>query len=253
MVLRTRTTVLPRKRREPPDRRAPASTRERDSAGSGVCHRRRRQRRALRQPIVLGQLRHRLLPDEPVQFALLDCPGGAHCSIFLEPTEVPRRRWAAIPETVADESATSHASLARDSQNRPHVTLGTDSGVTYAFHDGDTWQFQVLDELGQISAVVIDDQDLPHIAYTRPGMPSVLPGLLYAHHDGQSWDIELVRTGQSLAMGSALDADGMPHISFNDFAFGRNLQYAVLVPEPGSLALLASSSVMLLIRSRRGR
>jgi len=80
------------------------------------------------------------------------------------------------------------------------------------------------EEAGQYSSIVVDSNDMVHIAYYADTQDE----LRYAYGIGESWHIETV-DASSDDVGSycdiALDSNDMPHISYHE-SKNRDLQYA---------------------------
>jgi hypothetical protein len=118
--------------------------------------------------------------------------------------------------------------LALDSADRPHLCYyDYEAGeLRYAYHDGSIWRFDTVDDdvfyNGQNCSIALDSQDRPHISYRDLG-------LLYATRTGTAWRITTVDDDFFAGDGSslALDNDGLPSISYTDWAYpDEELRYA---------------------------
>ncbi len=126
-----------------------------------------------------------------------------------------------------------HTSLAMNSGNRPHITYYDASAQTvrYAYYDGSVWHKATVDNAnGQSTALVLDGNDHPHIAYSRRSLSTSYRQCGYAYHDGLIWHYETVDDGGGTAsvgdyVSLALDSTEMPQVSYYDFT-NRNLKYA---------------------------
>ncbi len=131
-----------------------------------------------------------------------------------------------IDGSQAGRDVGSHASLALDGNDRPHIsyyefygwTGSRESGVlTYITRDGAQWTDPVIvdsaDSSGHWTDIAVDSQNRPHISYHDYGNQL----LKYAFFDGIGWGLasDLGAPGLDGDYSSiALDADDQPHISF---------------------------------------
>lgn len=116
-------------------------------------------------------------------------------------------------------------SLARDAGGNPHLAYGKNH-LHYAWHDGITWHFKVVDTtdgVGGYAALALDNNDLPHISYYDYNNGD----LRYAHFDGSTWLITTVDSNGDVGQYTsiAVDVNGHPHISFYDVT-NTGLKYA---------------------------
>lgn len=124
-------------------------------------------------------------------------------------------------------------SIAVDSKGNPHIAYSNvkyeNSGLRYASWDGTAWKVDVIEgtrpgmpqpEPTFSTAMILDKQDNPHIAYT-----DVEKGLLkYATRRNGQWQVQVldrIRPGYPDRNGIALDADGNPYISYYDEKAGQ--------------------------------
>jgi hypothetical protein len=131
-------------------------------------------------------------------------------------------------------------SVALDNLGAFHISYydENDASLNYAYWDGATWSFEMLDDytdigkgLGMWSSIAVDGYTNVHIAY----MDEKYDNLKYAfkNHDGGDWKKVVVdEGGSSPNVGSmislALDTLNRPYISYLDFSLG-NLKVARLV------------------------
>ena len=121
-------------------------------------------------------------------------------------------------------------SIAVDSAGRPHIAYGNiiyeNSGLRYAHWDGTSWNNEILDGAGgpgsarQAVALILDKQDIPHIAYS-----DVNHGIVkYATKVAGKWQMQAVDSVGKVAYpdrnGIALDEQGTPYISYYDVRAG---------------------------------
>ena len=149
-------------------------------------------------------------------------------------------------------------SIALDSADRPHIsyldrTTQTAGRLKYAFHDGDQWRVEVVDELNNLeiaflgarrtTAVAMDDEDNAYVAYSDKSV------LRFAKKMENGWAIEDV-TGpmaddHELAQFVSLEVEGngRPHMAFYETVNGAQspsgrVYYAVgpdVVVEPTAI------------------
>jgi hypothetical protein len=107
-------------------------------------------------------------------------------------------------------------SLALDSGIHPHVSYFSSlDKVVYAYHGGTAWLTTTIATAGSEAtmhtAIAVDADDVPHIAYTdNVG----LGHLYYAYLDGTTWVTETIESANVEGYPSiALDFDGLPHIT----------------------------------------
>ncbi len=123
--------------------------------------------------------------------------------------------------------------LALDAQGRPHVAFGYQE-LYHAWHDGNAWQFEVVDEgpwVGRWASLALDSADRPHISYYDWENTCLKyarwDGVLRPAQDG-AWLTESVdcdgNTGWDTNI--ALDGDDHPHISYTKVANQQDLRYA---------------------------
>jgi hypothetical protein len=137
-------------------------------------------------------------------------------------------------------------SLRVDSAGDVHLAYGATENLIYAQYDGESWNHQRLDtgSTGTGRSLVLDDMGFPHIAYC--GSPS----LKYATWDGTDWVLETVDPVVGQDMSIAVDKYGRVHIAYYD-SINRDLRYALGVPEPATLALLAAGAAVVAVWRRR--
>lgn len=164
---------------------------------------------------------------------------GAHTCIILDARSLPHiafydrgnshveyarfdgASWITqIVETcTADNGA--DPSLTLDSNSLPRMSYyrGGTRELKYARSNGAAWQTEIVDPAKtETTALVLDADQNPHIAYTRD-----VAGLGYARWDGDSWEREdLDANGTYVAL--ALDSTYRPHIAYYDT--GNALKYA---------------------------
>ncbi|MCK4443440.1 MAG: hypothetical protein KAW09_02780, partial [Thermoplasmata archaeon] len=107
-----------------------------------------------------------------------------------------------------------HASIAIDSQSRPHISFSdrTVPALKYASWTGSSWSIDIVDSgiTTAETSLALDSTDRPHIAYRASG------GLRYAHWTGSSWNVEVVDSngmaGQRVSL--AMDSNDSPHVSY---------------------------------------
>ena len=121
-------------------------------------------------------------------------------------------------------------SIALDGNDDPHISYydGTNEDLKYAYHDGASWNIEVVDSVGDCvgdgSSIALDANNNPRISYGRLN-PS---DLKYAHHDGTSWHIETVDSIGHVGgwpTSIALDSNDNPHMSYFDWG-NLDLKYA---------------------------
>lgn len=186
-----------------------------------------------------------------------DCPHIAYLSVgeafrFTEPTDVKYARRADagwdVETVVASEDELRAPTLAVDSRGRAYIVYFYDtgggeyalpeSGLVCARWTGNAWDIQTVDggthggALRQCTAVAIDDQDCPHVAYSYGNL--LKRDLKYARWTGREWELRTVdadaRVGDSLTrtldeIAISLDNAGRPHVAYYDGLRG-DLKYA---------------------------
>ncbi len=142
------------------------------------------------------------------------------------PTVIPNEAGWQVQLLDARGDAGYSPSLAIDANGFPHISYGrlyqgTDGDVSYLHYarwDGIRWHNEVVANSVSETAVALDSNGNPHIAYIN-GQGDLLR---YATWNGTTWqvqDIEQVGFPQTIALGSlALDANNHAHISYNSFS-----------------------------------
>ena len=134
-----------------------------------------------------------------------------------------------IEEVDVDGDVGKFASLALDSQGRPHIAyfewVEERSGfVKYAFVDETGWQIERVGALNDVEisflgarrmiSLALDANDRPHIAYADREV------LRYVSRAGDDWGIQVVSrpSSEDKALGQlvslALDGSGQPHLTY---------------------------------------
>ena len=114
-------------------------------------------------------------------------------------------------------------SLALDAAGQPHLAYAGDS-LTYAWHDGTGWHFEIVDQAPGIEDLY---QSAPCLALDASGTPrlsyldSTNQALQYARKTAQGWEIQTVDTAAprdkfQYDTALALDSSGNPHIAYSD-------------------------------------
>lgn len=126
-----------------------------------------------------------------------------------------------------------YTSLAVDASLDPHISYfdGNGNALVYAHHNGTSWVNTVVDTVGASvtihTAIVLDAQDEPHIAYT---VDAGTGSLRYAYLDHGTWYTETVESGGVLGYPSiGFDSQGYPHVTYQ--ATG-GLKHARMQPTP---------------------
>jgi hypothetical protein len=185
---------------------------------------------------------------------------GANISLALDSSDhphvtysfddPPRFKYAVKDGTWEIETLLStgvdFTSLALDSSEYPHISyyvFNTDD-LRYAQWNGSSWQFQIVDEdgdVGRYTSLGLDASDYPNISY----YDALNEDLKYARWDGDSWQIytvdwngEIAEYGTSLA----LDSIGNPHIAYYDDTNGV-IKYAHWEGGPGVEGAEVSASI----------
>jgi hypothetical protein len=135
-------------------------------------------------------------------------------------------RW--VVRTVdADHGSGKFNSMAIDSAGRLEIAYGNveymNLSLRYARWSGTVWQPEVLESTGSSMwsvAMVLDKDDVPHIAYSDLGKKLVK----YATRRNGKWEFQAVGAISKVAYpdrnGIALDAQGNPYISYYDAGEG---------------------------------
>ncbi len=134
------------------------------------------------------------------------------------------------PEGSSDEEGRIHPSIAVDSQDNPHVAYrNADEGLKYAYHDGTAWTLELIDSTtnnwgnvvaGQGSAIVLDDDDHPHITAFSYG--SADADIRLMSFDGTEWTAHDIGEGFAVATALAIDDDDRFHVLYRRNAEGSN-------------------------------
>ena len=124
-----------------------------------------------------------------------------------------------------DGDAGRYAALSYDSEGSAHISYfvfqSQNGGVVrHAWLDGSGWQIEDVDVLDdvvpghvgarKITAIVMDENDIPHIAYADQGR------IVYGLRNEEGWSVQEVSSASERQFGQlvemALDSDGNPHL-----------------------------------------
>jgi hypothetical protein len=165
----------------------------------------------------------------------LDGSGRPHISYFdrnngrLKYARLGGTLW--LIETVPLGDATHagmYSSLALDAADHPHISCEAHGDLIYTWHDGATWQVEMVDEVGVVgrySSLALDGSGLPHVSY----YDATSGRLKYAWRDQEgAWHVETVPSDTAGRVGRytslALDEWDQPHVSYYDESEG-DLKY----------------------------
>ena len=114
----------------------------------------------------------------------------------------------------------STPSLSLDNNDFPLIAYyDVNSGdLKYAHYDGNSWQPEVVDHIGDIHGIgrlslALDSSSHPCIAYLDPPSEKIK----YAYFNGSSWEISVIDTCDTYGISLALDSNDHPHIAYYDF------------------------------------
>lgn len=118
-------------------------------------------------------------------------------------------------ETVPTGVWTTDTSLVLDSSDLPHISYSDCmyAKIYYAHWTGSSWKTMLVDgEGGVVSAIAVDSNGYPHIAYDRWGDHGM--DLYYASWDGSSWSYENLGNASFIvsSISMAMDDYDRPHI-----------------------------------------
>jgi len=132
-------------------------------------------------------------------------------------------------------------SLVLDENDYPHISYQdeTNKGLKYAFFDGTIWDMMLVDcgDDGLFyTSIALDTEGNPQIAYYASTEMYYSGMLKYAFMNEEGWQILIIEdqgvTGYHVSL--ALDQDGLPRMSYNDY-LGGDLKYAALLSAASSL------------------
>jgi hypothetical protein len=125
-----------------------------------------------------------------------------------------------------------------DGNGNPHIAYGWRE-VWHAWHDGNTWHYEIVDETDPMGyegiALELDENGHPHMAYRGNSYTYSHHPLKYAFWDGSEWQIELLDWGEFgsyiFDISLALDPTGHPHIAYryewyDQDSYGSELRYS---------------------------
>jgi len=171
---------------------------------------------------------------------------GTTCSLALDSMNEPHISYVRVYDPQADwydlkyavyngntwdiavilhTAFTYDTSIALTSDNIPNISF-TDYGYQkYATLNGTTWQISTIDQYRRFSAITVDSQNHPHIAYQQ----TELDDFKYAYFDGSNWQLQTIdpmyASGQGDNNSITTDSQNNPHISYCQDAIGQ-LRYA---------------------------
>jgi hypothetical protein len=142
----------------------------------------------------------------------------------LKYAELGPAGWSVV--TVDDDGdAGRYAGLSYDSEGNPHISYFVFQSqyggvVRHAWLDGSDWQIEDVDVLDdvvpghvgarKITAIVIDNNDAPHIAYGDQVR------VIYGQRNDNGWSVQEVSSASERPFGQlvemALDSEGNPHL-----------------------------------------
>jgi hypothetical protein len=134
-----------------------------------------------------------------------------------------------ITSIISGESA-YEGSLALDSNNKAHISFNyyqnpPTSYLCYANNITGSWQITNIDANGRFTAIAVDTQNHPHIAYSY----NSTTGLKYAYYNGLTWILQTADpqqySGENYNNSITTDSQDHPHISYCQDATGY-LRYA---------------------------
>lgn len=103
------------------------------------------------------------------------------------------------------------------------MTIETNRRLKFAWQQpGGTWQIEIVDDSGDAgidTAITLDDQDYPHVAYWDRGNDASK----YAWHDGTDWHVEIVELTPDGGYEAGIVWASGPHISYEGT---RGVRYA---------------------------
>jgi len=173
--------------------------------------------------------------NSSLAFDSLNYPHIAY-SKFLNPNGPYELKYALyngsswlITSIISGESA-YEGSLALDSNNKAHISFNyyqypPTSYLCYANNISGNWQISNVDTNGRFTAIAVDSQNHPHIAYGY----DFTTGLKYAYFNGTTWLVQTADPqyycGENNHNSITTDIQNHPHISYRYEGLGY-LRYA---------------------------